>query len=142
MRIILDYWLVRWRSVFFDLNTGAGKVRWFAKKTKSCQGWANKYKGVWFALWNGSSGLIFQVGEKHWDMNSFDCSHRVEGAKYVFEIQKSGEIEYSLEYDAPKDIAFDALDLEMNDYFYWVSRVWNDTNMKAQFVSSWEVVTT
>ena len=140
MRIILDYWLVRWRSVFFIPNTGIGRVRWFSKKTKSCRGWANKHRGIWFALWNGSSGLVFQAGEKHWNMNAFDCSHRVDGAKCVFEIHKSGEVEYSLEYDAPKDVAFDALDLEMSDYFYWVSQVWNDSNLKTQFVSSWEVV--
>lgn len=144
MSIILYYWLVQWRSVFFNINTGKGRVRWLSRKPTKCQGWANRHKGIWYALYNSAAGLVFQVGNKSWDMKSYDCSHRFQGEKCIFEIHKSGKIEYSLEYDAyrSKDVTFDAIDLETSDYFYWVSLVWNDSSLKAQFASSWEVVTT
>lgn len=142
MSIVLYYWSIQWRSVLFDVEKGVGKVRWFSKKPKECDGWANKHKGVWSALWNSDAGLVFQVGDKTWDINTFDCSHRFQGEKCIFEISKSGRVEYSLEYDAyaPKDVAFDDLDLESEDYFYWISLVWNNQSLKSEFLSSWDVL--
>ncbi len=83
---------------------------------------------------------MFQAGDKRWDMESYDCSHGVHGSKCIFEIHRSGETEYLLEYDMPKDVIDVSLDLEESDYFYWVSLIWNDSRMRAKLSSSWEVV--
>lgn len=139
MKIVMFYWPIQWRSAVFNIDTGKGRVRWFSKEPEKHQGWANKHKGRWYALWNSAAGLVFQVGDKRWDMNSFDCSHRIQGSKCIFEIRKSGNIEYLLEYNAPKHF-LDLIDIEMEDFFCAVSAVWNDPDSQYTLTSGWEVV--
>ena len=98
MKLILDSWQLRWRSVLFDTCTGRGKVRWFAKRSEVNNGWANKFEGTWYALWKQGDHLIFQVGEKSWNMGSCKCFHRSQGVMSVFEIHRLEEIEFSLRY--------------------------------------------
>ncbi len=139
MKIVMDYWAIRWRSAVFNSDTGKGRVRWFSKRPERCRGFANKHKGKWYAFWNSAEGLIFQVGDRRWDVKSFDCAHRIDGAKCIFEISKSGRIEYALEYKAPKHF-LDIIDIEMEDYFAWVNSVCNDSSIQSALSSSWEVV--
>lgn len=139
MNLVLRYWFVRWRSVLFNIEDGRGRVSWFLPPPKIERGWANKFQGQWFALWNSDVGLVFQVNSEKWKMKNFKCEHFYNDQGSEIRIIKDDEYCYIYKYVFRNKEVFDDLDLFERDFLYFVYAIWNEPSLRRGFESAWPV---
>ena len=141
MSLVLDSWARRWQSVAFEPVKGLGKVRWFSRKPAHCSGWALKEGATWYALWSQGESLVFQAGGKQWPMTeSYSCRNVRRGEDRIFTILANGKQEFELRYkakDNDADPPFDLHELEMTDFFFWVSKIWADPTYRRELAANW-----
>jgi hypothetical protein len=141
MMIVLNYWSRRWQSVAFDSRTGEGRIRWLSCKPSRSTGWAVKQEGMWYGLWSDGKDLILQVGKLRVPMTS-ECSATNErmGKSRRVTVSENGRAVFDLTYsaiDRDTDPTFDMLDLELEDFFFYVSRLCSDEKWKAALIKNW-----
>lgn len=141
MTLVLDYWSRRWQSVAFDPRTGEGPIRWLSRRPSRCAGWAAKHEGIWCGLWSDGENLIFQAGRLRVPITSECRASNVRmGTSRKFTIEENERAVFELTYkalDRDADPASDLTDLELEDFFFYVSRVWNDERWKAEVIRNW-----
>jgi hypothetical protein len=139
---ILDYWNRRWQSVAFDLSSGQGHIRWFARKPKQCAGWAFHHDGRWYAARREEGCLVFQTGCDKWNMDGdLRCKNTRHGTTRLFTIQRGNDVLLNVGYESATELdepTADRLDLETTDFFYWVASVWNDPALKESLRTAWK----
>ncbi len=141
MMIALHYWNRRWQSVSFDTERGRAKVRWFSHSGSDCHGWAYRYQGDWYAVWSTGANIVFQSGTKSWPMTpAYRCDNQRSGQTRRFALSEAGSLLFELSYpsNAPDDDpTYDDVDLEQDDFFVYVSRLWSDEKWKGDVVKTW-----
>jgi hypothetical protein len=141
MTLVLDYWSRRWQSVALDSRTGEGHIRWLSRKPSRCAGWAVKHEGIWYGLWRDIENLIFQAGKLRVPMIAeYRASNVRMGTSRKFTVAENDRVAFELIYEASdrdEDPSFDLADLEQEDFFFYVSRLWNDEKWKADVVKNW-----
>src|SRR5262249_7471931 len=141
MKLVLHFWRRIWQSVTFDTARGLARVRWLRRAPSTLTGWAVKYAGTWYAVWNAGGHLVFQAGAERWPMTeAIQCSDVREAAMRRFAIARDGDVVFELLYDAEDrddDPTFDTADLEQSDFFVWTARLWNDPKWKQEVLQNW-----
>jgi hypothetical protein len=139
MKLILGYQKRVWQSVAFDTERGTGRVRWLRRAPARPAGWAVKHDGVWYAVWHQGTDLVFQASTLQWPMtDDLQCANRRRGGTRTFTISDGAKPVFELRYralDRDDDPAFDSLDLELEDFFFWAARLWNDPEWRRRMVS-------
>lgn len=145
MTRVLHFWKRIWQSVEFDTVAGQGRVRWFSRAPSRGAGWAMKHAGSWFALWSDGENLILQAGKLRVPMTGeYRASNVRVGTSRQFTVAKNDRVVFELTYkacDRDEDPSFDLADLEQEDFFFYVSRLWNDEKWKADVVKNWASAT-
>lgn len=141
MTLILDLWGLCWRSVDFHLETGKVRVRWLSRPPARTAGFAQRFAGTWYAVWNAGDTLMFQFNETRIPMtDAFACTNSLRGKERTFTIREGASELLRLTYDdhwREWDPTFDELDLELSDFFLYVARVWNDPSRRAALIAGW-----
>jgi hypothetical protein len=139
--LILDHWRRRWQSVSFDTANGKGHVRWLSRRPKTGIGWATKHGNEWFALWSNGKNIIFQAGmAKFQFVEMTACSNVRRGGSRHLLIEEAGSVIFDVVYravDRDRDPTFDEVDLESEDFFYYVSKICNDKKWCADLTKAW-----
>ena len=117
--------------VDFDPETGVVATR--LSKTARPDEWGSAWKqhGRWFSLWHDGSYLVFQYRREQWRLNT-EVELRVHG-KYrrTFRIMRHGNEEFRFSYwfkgtiMAHIDPTYDGLDEESDDFFIYVTQMWD-----------------
>lgn len=140
--MILNYWNCQWRSARFDQDTGSGRVRWLSGRPEKNLGWAFKRGGAWYALWSDGATLLFQAGEIRLPVvDSYLVSNVRTGGFRRFSVTCRGEHVLSVDYraiDRDSDPTFGVSDLELEDFLFYVARVWADGSWRASLIKSWD----
>ena len=129
MTKILKVWGCHWKSAFLVPTSFKIKTSWFNKVT-SFSGFAYKHKGQWLVVWKDGKQLVFQSSIGKWPVGHGECHLFCTGdGVRRFEIKPPNGQSLCLEYNSTKfieDSIHDAVDEEIEDFFVWVYRVWND----------------
>lgn len=141
MNLVLHFWNRQWQSVCFDEESGHGRVRWLSRCPAKAQGWAYRRGGVWYVVWSDGEQVVFQADRERWSMTgAFECLTRTEEGVRRFTISDGRSPVFEVSYKRPRrerDAAYDDLDLEQDDFFVYVSRLWSDQKWKASVIKSW-----
>lgn len=116
--------------VEFDSETGDVTPR--LKQASESVNWGSAWKqrGRWFGLWHDGTSLVFQHGGSQWKLTA-DVVLRVNGSFWrTFQIARQGNVEFQFSYRfrgaiiAAIDPTYDTLDEEADDFFLYVTRMW------------------
>lgn len=125
----LKVWGCHWKSATLDSAPFKVKTSYFKKDT-SFSGFAYKHRGEWLAVWKDGEQLVLQNGKGKWVIGNGECdiSYIRDGVRRL-EINPSDGQPLCVEYKATPvfaDPAYDVVDEETEDFFFWIYRVWND----------------
>jgi hypothetical protein len=139
--LILHYHNRWWQTVAFDTTLGTGQVRWFRRRPAVAKGWATKHHGQWYAVWSNGENLVLQIGTQQIPMTEeYVCRNVQSGTERTLTITAGSKRVLELEYAAVsrnEDPTFDDIDLESEDFFVWLCRLWNDPKWKKDAIHSW-----
>ncbi len=113
----------------FDPETGAVSMRRHSGEP-SVWGIAWKQRGRWFVLWHDGDSLILQRGKLRWRLDNSVSLDVTGGVRRCFRLRKEGRTEFEFSYWfggaiwAHFDPAYDALDEETDDFFVYVTSMW------------------
>lgn len=141
MNIRVASWRRRWQTIAFVPDLGQGHVSWFGR-TAGCVGWGIKVAATWYAIWSDGRTLVFQAGSKVVIVGSDSAAdwRRNDDGTCNLVISERAEPVVHISYLAPQrayDPTFDEADLEREDFFFYVSRVWHDSSWRAQLIKVW-----
>ena len=117
--------------VDFDVDTGKVRRRLSKAALPDAWGFVWKQRGRWFCLWHDGQCLVLQHRQKQWRLNT-EVELRVTGKfRRTFRIMRQGQEEFRFAYwfrgtiFAHIDPTYDALDEESDDFFIYVTGMWN-----------------
>lgn len=141
MMLVLHLWQRTWQSVSFDTTRGRGTIRWLRCAPSRTIGWATKHEGTWFALGSDGKQLAFQVNERRFPMSKTqECDNTRVGSTRHFSIRDSGHVIFQQDYkavDRDHDPTFDMVDLEQEDFFFFVFQLWRQPAWQEKIIKAW-----
>jgi hypothetical protein len=122
-----------WQTAVFDTETGRG--RWFSRLAPTSDGYAyHRWGRGWFAIYRPGPkpDLVFQAGKRRFEMDGqLEFRNQRQGLRRRFTVSSDGAEVYRLEYRIlPRELldpTFDALDLEISDFFAYVTMWGNES---------------
>lgn len=116
--------------VEFDPETGDVTSRLKQTPESVGRGSVWKQRGRWFGLWHDGTSLVFQHGKDQWELTP-EVVLRVTGSYWrTFQVVRNQIVEFQFSYlftgaiAAAIDPTYDTLDEEADDFFVYVTRMW------------------
>ena len=139
MKVPLEVWHRRWQWAQLDTTTGKIQVQWLRRRPVT-RGWAARICRRWFALWCDDTDLVFHIGSDAWAVTpTLKCTNVIRGDTRTIVIARGADTLWEFQYEAhesSKDPALDSIDLETDDFLYWVALVWNDRELRNDLIAS------
>lgn len=114
-----------------DTETGRVSRVFFANRDNTEFGSVFKQNGQWFAFYGDEESLILQHKNNIWRVNSNHSVSLTENQINKFEIYKLKKLVFSVEYERswflPQFInpTYDAIDAEADDFFLYITNMWD-----------------